>query len=102
MADEPNDLSLGQRLVRWWRKAQPRPRAERDAVLGSLAGQYVTLVCRPGRFSRPARMSGRLGVTHLGKGLVSVAGPHGEGEEWVLTHGIWFVETSDGTRHGPY
>ena len=74
---------------------------ERDAVLQSLGGEHVVIFGPAGR-SGAQRRTGRLRVDHLAEGMVALAGPHGEGEEWIGVRDILYVEEDDGGRHGPY
>ena len=99
--DEPDGLSLGARLVRWWHRAQPHDPAERLELLRSVAGQPVILFGPAGRFGA-RRRTGRLNASRLEAGMVAVEGPLGEGQEWILLHDILYVETADHVRHGPY
>jgi hypothetical protein len=82
------------------RRAHIKPAPDRDALLASLSGKYVVIFPKSKRWWSPK--SGNLKVDQLSEGLVAVAGPRGEAEEWIVVGDILYVKTDDGVRHGPY
>jgi hypothetical protein len=99
--DRPSPVK---RLASWWRRAQPRPRNELVALLGSFEGRRVVLVLKVhGEVSTDARRkSGLLDLADLPNGLVTVTGDRDAAREWFLVSAILYVETEDGRRFGPF